>query len=413
MSLSVNNYTQKGFNVLLALTPTSLLFSPAVGSILLAVLTLFSVVCFFLSSKEALKLPFIYKILFYIYLVFLALHITGFFNSFDKPEAFSILRIRLPLLLIPFIFYVNFKIINFRLLLKIYVSVVILVATFTIFNSLYSIHLNNNSLEIYLTSYTRFFYISFMPYEMHPSYYGMFLCSSIAVLLNNNIFKLNLTILFCAILFFNVYMISAQMSTFICVALVGYFFLKQVEIFFGRIFFRTILVIGTLLILLLYFNAKLVTKTTVMTLNIENKSNILYRVPHFFKHGDITRRKNWVSACHVINKNIMLGVGIGDGVNEMQMFREKGSWIYNSRLNAHNQYLEEFVHFGLLGFICVTSFLSILVYFSKENMFYNSILFVILFSMITESILNRQVGAMLFSFLLCFPIFEKVKTLAK
>lgn len=143
---------------------------------------------------------------------------------------------------------------------------------------------------------------------------------------------------------------------------------------------------------------------------VESKSNIVYRVKHFMENGDITRRKNWYSAYSVIKNNIIFGVGIGDGENEMQNYREKGTWIYKAKLNAHNQYLEEFVHFGIIGFGSLVIFIGLLFFISYKNLL--SLLFcsILAFSMITESILNRQVGVTLFSFFIAILLYDKLIT---
>ncbi|MCC1483487.1 O-antigen ligase family protein [Winogradskyella immobilis] len=396
------------FNVLFALVPTSLLFSPAASSILLFVLVFWSIINFFFLEKLPLELPLGYKVLFCFYFLFLILHITSLFYTEDISRAFSLLRKRVPLLLIPVIFYMNFKYIDFKTLLKTYVYVVLAAAIFTIFNSFYSIYLNNESLETFFTYYLRYFYISFMPYEMHPSYFGILLCSSLAVLLNNTVKSITLSVLFCVILVFNIYLISSQMITFICIMLFLFFILKKAKEFFNKVLYKSFLILLLILSLILVFNGKFVTKAIVNIFEIHNNSNIFYRASHFFEQGDITRRKNWESAYNVINDNLIFGVGIGDGINEMQKFREKRTWIYTARLNAHNQFLEELVHFGIIGFVCFISLLFIVFYLSKEDLFHLSIFFILFCIMFTESILNRQVGVIVFSFLMSFLVFNNL-----
>lgn len=411
MSLVINKNIAKGFSILLALCPSSLLFSPAISSILLIFLSIFSF--FFFKKNNLLETTTIYRLLFFIYIVFFVLNIFSLLYTEDFLEGIGLIKKRVPMLIIPFVFYINIKIIDFTLLLKTYSLIILFVATFTVFNSLYSVYINDESLKTYFIYYVRYFYVNFMPYKMHPSYFGMLLCSAIVVVLNNDIFKVSFKVFAFFILAFNIYMISSQMMTFIFVMLCVFFLFKQLKFSFSKILYKYVIVATILLAVMLIFSRKHLAKRAVNVFNVESKSNILYRVSHFFEKGDLTRRKNWTSAFHVIENNMILGVGIGDGVNEMQKFRENNTWIYTSRLNAHNQYLEEFVHFGIIGFVCFVLFLLLIFCLSLGNLFYLSTFFLLFFSMITESILNRQVGVVVFSFLISVIVFNKLENVIK
>lgn len=392
------------FNLLFTLIIVSLLISPALNSILIGLLTILSIVKLFISPNKlnfSKENPLVYAL--YIFSFFLLLHIVSLFYSKDLDEAISLMVVRLPLLLIPVIFFINLKLVQIGMIFRLYSYSVVIIGLFTLLNSFYSVYLNDITLETYFNYYVRYFYVSFMPYEMHPTYYGLYLTSSL-VILTDYLYKCKnvaITMVMILIILSNIYLISSQMTTFSSLIILAFYSLKYLKRQLKNSQFKTF-VLGILLIIgLVFINKTYFIESLVNDFKIENNANIINRISHFLNHGDITREKNWSSALSVIKENYLFGVGIGDGVNEMQKFREQNTWIYTAQLNAHNQYLEEFVHFGLIGLVSFIAGLIYLLYFSIGKSISLLLWIILVFSMITESILNRQVGVTFFSFISC------------
>lgn len=122
------------------------------------------------------------------------------------------------------------------------------------------------------------------------------------------------------------------------------------------------------------------------------------------------RLAKWESGWEIIQANLWLGIGPGDTKSELiEVYNAKGfDYLAEQGYNAHNQYIEFLIAFGLAGFII---YMTLLILFFKEsfrknNLIIFSTVIVISLSGMTESILDRQHGIMLFSFLLPLLYYE-------
>ena len=116
------------------------------------------------------------------------------------------------------------------------------------------------------------------------------------------------------------------------------------------------------------------------------------------------RKEHWLSVLETIKYNgLLFGGGTGNDRNFLfnQYKDRKLTSAYIEEYNAHNQYLEIILDYGLFGFACFTFLLLYIYYYQLK---YKDVLtllilntFVIFF--MTESLLNRQSGIMLFAIL--------------
>jgi O-antigen ligase len=405
MNLFLNKEYEFWLSLLIGLIPISLLFSPALNSILIGGLLLYSL---FFVKKDKYVINNLEKSIIYCLLLFILFHLFSLFYSSHVMDGLNLIKKRIPLILIPLIFYFNRSKMNFKVISRTFLFGVFLSATFTLVNAGYSVYLNNESLSVFFKYYVRYFYVSFMPYEMHPTYLGIMLCAALAMSISMMVKKEMFIIQFVisTVLLFNIYMVSSQMTFFLAFVVILFYIIDQLKSFFSISNYKIFIFIFILGIVFLFFQADVISHYLIDFFQIENKGNILYRVFHFFNEGgDITRRKNWQSAYSIIKNNFAFGVGIGDAIPEMQNFREQNTWIYEAKLNAHNQYLEEFVHFGFFGFSCFMFLLIAMFKLVKDNILFIVLLIIVCCAMITESILNRQVGVSLFAFVLSFSFF--------
>lgn len=151
----------------------------------------------------------------------------------------------------------------------------------------------------------------------------------------------------------------------------------------------------------------------------------IYFTPYFQKRFDpsITenaemsdlefRQLHWKAVLETIaHNNLLIGYGTRSHRDYLyNKYKEYGlTSAYKEEYNAHNQYLEVLLEFGLLGFVIFLSLIFyIMWYFFKNRDYYAlSILIVFLIYMLTESILKRHSGIVIFSFLIALFLNQNV-----
>jgi len=120
-------------------------------------------------------------------------------------------------------------------------------------------------------------------------------------------------------------------------------------------------------------------------------------------NGITMRRAVWSCALDLISENFWVGVGTGDGQDNLQQAYERNGFIIASRynqFNTHNQYLQTLVNFGMVGLVL---WLAALVWLFKSNLHNPLLIYAlccVLFSMLTESMLETNKGALTMAFVL-------------
>ncbi|PTL99317.1 MAG: hypothetical protein DA407_16870, partial [Bacteroidetes bacterium] len=133
-------------------------------------------------------------------------------------------------------------------------------------------------------------------------------------------------------------------------------------------------------------------------INYENQYNINKR------WGGLTTRKLiWEHAYYVVAKDPLLGVGVGDTQKELDKsflnITDTNALKY-SVYNAHNDLLQITVTSGILG-LCFYLFCFAYIFqvsFKKKNYIHCSFMLLFLFSGLTESLLERDMGIRVFAF---------------
>jgi len=126
-------------------------------------------------------------------------------------------------------------------------------------------------------------------------------------------------------------------------------------------------------------------------------------------NGLTLRLAIWSCAFEVIENNWLIGVGSGDYKDELFKVYEKRNFVYayERQYGVHNQYIQTFINFGLIGLLV---FLSMIFYpawiaYKERNYLFLVFLFMIVIAMSTENLLNRYIGTVyygLFNSLLAF-----------
>jgi len=158
----------------------------------------------------------------------------------------------------------------------------------------------------------------------------------------------------------------------------------------------SILVIGFLIPSIKTRTSELFQKQTYSQLDTLNSSSIRYYLNK--------------SSFELLQDNWLIGIGIGDVKTEvMRVFQSK----FNGKedLNSHNQYFSIWLATGVFGFIF---FLYMLVFnfrlaLNSSDLVFLSLLILFTINFLTENLIERQTGVILFSFLINFFGFIKLK----
>jgi len=199
------------------------------------------------------------------------------------------------------------------------------------------------------------------------------------------------------------YLLSVRISIVGLVVIIGVFLISKRKSIPAKYFY--VLLLTTLLPILFYF-----------TPSFQDKFNP--HTPEGETISDIGSRNIHLQA--VINTigqdNLLLGAGSGDGHNKLfdtyRVFGFETGYVY--KYNAHNQYLEIMLFYGLMGLLLLALlFLNLIRINIKERDFIAmAIIFLFLTFMITESILLRHDGIVVFAlFMTLFSLNENQKKL--
>ena len=124
------------------------------------------------------------------------------------------------------------------------------------------------------------------------------------------------------------------------------------------------------------------------------------------KASNINERVQLWSAVldNYLKKNLIFGAGTGDGHQGLvESYREIHYDVaVKDQYNAHNQYLEQLLFYGVLGLmlLIVLLFYTFYVLYTKDQPLYLLIFISFFVYMFSESILERHSGLILFSFLI-------------
>jgi O-antigen ligase len=133
---------------------------------------------------------------------------------------------------------------------------------------------------------------------------------------------------------------------------------------------------------------------------VRGGEHIIYRIQKLVTSKDSVRFANWESVTKVITNHPILGVGADGGLELLQKERTVLSEPYINKHNAHNDFLEIFLRYGIIGLVIYL----ILIYklfksaWLKKSYMFKWFLVVFVISGITESYLQRQIGLTFFTF---------------
>lgn len=120
-------------------------------------------------------------------------------------------------------------------------------------------------------------------------------------------------------------------------------------------------------------------------------------------NGLTLRLALWSCGFDIIKQHQMIGVGTGDYKDELQKVFKIKKFHYAAERNydVHNQYLEAIIMWGWIGFLFFLFGLFYPAYLALNHGNYLYVLFVVIFllAFLTESVLDRYIGIVLFGLL--------------
>ncbi len=339
------------------------------------------------------------------------LHVVGLLYTSNFKYAGLDLEIKLPLLFLPIIFYFYRSWINLINISKSFVLGCLISTIIMLINSFY----------IYLiTGEIRAFFYDNLALFMHTSYFSLYLCFCVILLMqylerfNNQKSLFTNRILVILIIYFSFFILllssRSGMLILILIYVVYIFYLLMKWRWKYLIFW--ILSFGISSFFIYDFSAVALGRLeSIKTQEYVNGEILQHDKNNKFGALNLTKPLDRINqqderltlieiSVYVIKKNFFLGVGTGDVKDELI----KGYKYYNfqagfqKQYNCHNQYLQFFVAFGFVGFF-VFIFSIWFVYLSRLKNNWTNLFFLLILSLsfLFESILETKSGVEFFA----------------
>lgn len=352
--------------------------------------------------------------LFFLPILFYALHLAGLIYSANTSYGFADVQTKFSFLFFPLIFIVKPFDKTFNVNLKwCFIIGGILACVYNLATSAILYHTSKSLDAFYYGNFSKL---------MHPTYLTIYL--NIAALLIVDLYfgKLRSKLLiFVLVLLFIVLMIcimllSSRTAIFASyVTILLFTILKIKEGFNIRQYWRS----GLIALVVIIVSGFLVLSHTNRFEQVEvlfNGDNDFYKFDKKEYNSATVRIPLWINAAEVIDNNKLLGVGTGDIKEALDSVYRKNKFAYAeaAHFSPHNQILHTGIILGFVGITLLLSMLLIPLYYSIRYKSYLLMCFIIIFffNMMTESILERQAGIILFSFfyvMLIAELYEDIK----
>ena len=361
--------------------------------------------------------------MFVLQIVFFAIFIIGFFVSNDKDEALKHIGSKALLLVFPFLFLITGSIFlkNKLFFLKMFVAGNILASVTCYVLALYhSLHIIdgvlvfNSALE---GARDYFNYIYFSVFQ-HPGYFSMYLVFSIAILFyfneKNIIFNSGKRkIFFYFILAFFVITVVLLMSRAGILSLSILFVWQILQKFYKyKSKLLKVSISIAFIISLVFVSQTNRVKNTFTQIGEIYSSNIEHKIK------PPTRLILWETSIQLIKHEVLFGYGTGDYKNIFVRNYSENEFAEKNHIgnNVHNQFLEILLSSGVFAvIILLIIFIYPAVYsLSRRNYLFFSLLLIISFNFLFESMLNTLAGILFLSFFLNYFIFvfnDEVETI--
>jgi O-antigen ligase len=332
---------------------------------------------------------------FWIFTTLFWLGLVGVAFANNTTKAFFIIKLYLPLLVFPVILFS--VTINKNNILQIFKWFII--ACFAA-----SIYSYGNALAIWYTERKNIFYYTQLA-TIHPTYLATYILFSLIVIGNyfatqykklSLLKKVLITLLIIHFIIFTLLLSSR-------IAIIALALIFNALVVFHYIKKNISIVMLCLLLSINFIPAILIANSPlikvrfaeIQTLNFTDTKNAI-------ENSTNSRIIIWKSSIKLIKENFWLGVGTGDVTDELVKDYSNNSFNIGikKRYNAHNQYLQVWLAYGLVGFSLFT--LSFAMYWQMAiknfDVIYLIFLLIMTIVFLTESYLQTQSGVVFFAF---------------
>lgn len=373
---------------------------PFLGSL---TLIFFAAIAIFHIERKSFFSRKTFFVFFYSFMLFM--YILSIVNSPNIGRAWDLIVKDMPIFLIPFLLVltnfnrkISFVKIKKSYLLGLTVSIFIslLIALYEFFDS--------ESISVF------FYYKLAEGIHLHPTYYSLYILTGFIVLFDHYKDELNFKILFLAGIFaLMIFLLQSKIAYIFLVGILINLFVKARRK--EKYCFGFVIAVMFILIFISYENNRL---------NRFFRQNVRLEIGSFEEDGVSQRIWLWENALRQIKEKPFFGYGLG---SQKQLFPwkvEKELYYRNyetsvesasrnlSKLNLHNQYIQILYEFGIVGLILfILSIIIILVIsIRRKNYLFLKSYLVFLGFLLTENLLDRQMGIYFYSFIM-FGFFIK------
>lgn len=395
------------FEFLLVLYSFFLPLRNNLSGIVLYFLVLYSIINykqFIHSFKRAKKQPF-----FYIALSLFVIHLVGLIYTVNFRYALKDIDIKIPLLLFPLILIgKSYKQDIITRIMKAFILGCLIGGIGSVYNG-FLIYIDTGKINSVL--------YRGMDFVMHSSYFALYLVFSLGYLLmktksSEKLTSRNLVVKFIVILLFFLLIVllnsrAGILSLGITFLFLFFYFLKEKSKKSFYFFIVILLISGSFLI---SGSGKLFKRFN----NLVSKEQI-----QLGNKNDINKKDLRIAILTVgietFKKNPIIGVGTGDVKDELiEGYQEYGFLKgFQRNYNAHNQYLQFLIAFGIIGLVIflIWLFYPLIEAIGNQNYFFMFLIILISFNFLFESMLETKAGVEFFAFfyVLFFISKEKVK----
>lgn len=344
------------------------------------------------------------KPIFWVGVLFFAIHIISVLYSQDKTRAWFDIEVKLSLIIFPVLFlFKNDYVLQRKKNILFSFVIGSLVVTFFM--------LGNAFLKYGEMGSSSFFYteLSFI----HPSYVAMYFIFSIGILikyiLSKQLLYKDLMLHFASILLFIIMIFLLQSKAgIISLIIISLYIL-------GFLLFRLKSILVKIALCVFVFSMIFFMVQTSSRVNA--MFNSVGEISETGKSGDTTtgiRFSIWEITINQLKKDWILGVGAGD-IKPILFEEYKKTNLENAlqkNLNVHNQFLETFLGQGIIGILllCSLFYFGIIEAIKRKDWLLTTFLILVALSFGPESMLNQQVGVIFFSFFYFFLLLYNKQT---
>lgn len=333
---------------------------------------------------------------------FFLLQLISFCNSTNYTIASKKLILFIPYLAFPFLFISLYK--KYQLnIYKLFSYLLYGIITISIYGGirfLYKVYFLNARYD-----YGRGVAL-LLEYVPHHVYLSMFILICIFSTVNGIAVRQlkPINFIFLPVLYLMLFLLGSRTAIFIAIFIIPFVVFKALKESYNTKKLVIIIFFSVILLSVLGFSNKFSREKIIFTY-YELVEITTKRKPF---NGITYREQIWESSFNVFKESPLLGYGIGDIQYKLNSKYSKNSFYDVIGMNAHNQYLQFLLTYGIV----LTSLLFFLIFRLVKKQIQNNDYFlpfiwlmIFLFSF-TESILNRHWGVILFAFVLNISIYN-------